>query len=98
MNRFQPAIRLIAMDSLALTDWTSGDVSTYSIHNTIPSEMMLNQFEHLIPTPVATTWAVMIDLQKLILNSLLRRYKDTSNTPYETILRVALQSLQCQSQ
>ena len=60
--------------------------------------MMLNQFEHLIPTPVATTWAVMIDLQKLIPNCLLRRYKDMSNIPYETILRVALQLLWCQSQ
>ena len=88
----------MVMDSLALTDWTSGDISAYVIHNTIPSEMTLNQFEHLIPTPVATTWAVVIDLEKLILNSLLRRYKDTSNILYETILGVALQSLQCQSQ
>ena len=78
------------MDSLALTDWTSGDISTYIICNTIPSEMMLNQFEHLIPTPVATTWAVMIDLQKLISNSLLRRNKNTSKIPYETNLGVAL--------
>ena len=86
------------MDSLALTDWTSGDISAYIIRNTIPSEMTLNQFKRLIPTPVATTWAVMIDLQKLIPNSLLRRYKDMSNIPYETILRVVLHSLWCQSQ
>ena len=62
----------------------------YIVHNTIPSEMTLNQFEHLIPTPVATTWAVVIDLQKLISNSLLRRNKNTSKIPYETNLRVAL--------
>ena len=78
------------MNCLALTNWASGDVCMYVIRNSIPCKSVLNQFEHLIPTPVATTWAVVIDLQKLISNSLLRRNKNTSKIPYETNLGVAL--------
>ena len=78
------------MNCLALTNWASGDVCTYVICNSIPCKSALNQFERLIPTPVATTWAVVIDLQKLILNSLLRRNKNMSKIPYETNLGVVL--------
>ena len=78
------------MNCLALTNWASGNVCTYVIRNSIPCKSALNQFKRLIPTPVATTWAVMIDLQKLISNSLLWRNKNMSKIPYETNLRVAL--------
>ena len=38
----------MAMDSLALTDWTSGDVSAYVVRNTIPSKTTLDQFERQV--------------------------------------------------
>ena len=89
----------MAMDSLALTGRAGGDVGSYVVGDSIPDEMVSNQFERLISAPVATTRTVVIDLQKLIPNSLLRQNKNTSKIPYETILGVVLQPLlRCQSQ
>ena len=80
----------MAMDSLALTGRAGSDIGLYIVGDSILDEIVLNQFERLISALVATTRTVVIDLQKLIPNSLLQRNENMSKILYKTILGVAL--------
>jgi len=67
----------MAVDSLALTNRTCSNITAYIFSNSISDEMMLNLFKHFLSAPMTCTGRVVIDLQKLASDSLLRRNIDT---------------------
>ncbi len=74
------------MHSFALTNGASGNITVNIIHNARPYKMTFNQFESFISTSMTPTRAVIVELQKLTLNSFLIRHKYTVHISQDVIL------------